>query len=77
MLKSDRLFLAKFALDPEMENQFDDMDFYFDDEIEEAQQDSELDYLVDREVEHVFTREDDILSVIDKQEVSKMTAKYG
>ena len=77
MLKSDRLFLAKFALDPEMENQFDDMDFYFDDEIEKAQQDSELDYLVDREVEHVFTREDDILSVIDKQEVSKMTAKYG
>ena len=35
MLKSDRIYLAKFALDPEMEEEFDDIDLYLDDEIED------------------------------------------
>ena len=45
MLKSDKLYLAQFALDPEMESQFDDMNFLFDDENEETAKDRALDSL--------------------------------
>jgi hypothetical protein len=36
MLKSDREYLAKFALDPAMEDQLDDLDYCFDDEMDGA-----------------------------------------
>jgi hypothetical protein len=49
MLKSDRIYLAKFALDPEMEDQFDDIDLYFDDEIEELAENGELDSLFEHQ----------------------------
>lgn len=42
MLKSDRIYLAKFALDPETEDPFDDIDLYLDDEIEELAPNREL-----------------------------------
>jgi hypothetical protein len=41
MLKSDRLFLARFAMDPEIE--FNDIDLYFDDENEEIARDRAMD----------------------------------
>lgn len=41
MLKSDRLYLARFALDPEME--LDDLELYFDDENEEIPGDMAID----------------------------------
>ena len=44
MLKSDRIYLAKFALDPEIEEEFDDIDLYLDDEIEELAENRELDF---------------------------------
>ena len=44
MLKSDRIYLAKFALDPEIEEEFDDIDLYLDDEIEELAENKELDF---------------------------------
>ena len=49
MLKSDRIYLAKFALDPEMEDQFDNIDLYFDDEIEELAENEELDSLFEHQ----------------------------
>jgi len=44
MLKSDRIYLAKFALDPEMEDEFDDIDLYLDDEIEDLAENRELEF---------------------------------
>lgn len=44
MLKSDRIYLAKFALDPETEDPFDDIDLYLGDEIEELAENNELDF---------------------------------
>ena len=49
MLKSDRIYLAKFALDPEMEEEFDDIDLYLDDEIEEPAENRELDFLFENQ----------------------------
>jgi len=49
MLKSDRIYLAKFALDPEMEEEFDDIDLYLDDEIEDLAENRELDFLFDNQ----------------------------
>ena len=49
MLKSDRIYLAKFALDPEKEDQFDEIDLYFDDEIEELPENEELDSLFEHQ----------------------------
>ena len=45
MLNSDRHYLDKFAVDPEMENQFDFIDLYFDAEIEVPTEDMALDFL--------------------------------
>jgi len=42
MLKSDRLYLSKFAVDPEMENQFEDYAFSDFDEIEDLTEDIEF-----------------------------------
>ena len=44
MRKSDRIYLAKFALDPEMEEEFDDIDLDLDDEVEELAENRELDF---------------------------------
>ena len=44
MLKSDRFYLSKFALDPEMENQFEDFAFSDVDEIEDLAEDIEFDF---------------------------------
>jgi hypothetical protein len=49
MLKSDRIYLAKFALDPEMEEEFDDIDLYLDDEIEDLAENREFDFLFDNQ----------------------------
>ena len=49
MLKSDRIYLAKFALDPEKEDQFDEIDLYFDDEIEDLPENEELDSLFEHQ----------------------------
>ena len=42
MLKSDRLYLSKFAVDPEIENQFEDFTFSDVDEIEDPTEDIEF-----------------------------------
>ena len=52
MLKSDRLYLARFALDPEME--FDDIELSFDDENEKLAEDRALDALLEREADDTF-----------------------
>ena len=49
MLKSDRLYFARYALDPEME--IDDIDLYFDDENEEIAREIALDAQFDIQAE--------------------------
>jgi len=51
MLKSDREYLAKFALDPETENELDEIDLFFDDEMETTHEDGEFDSLIDSRIE--------------------------
>ena len=68
MLKSDRFYLSKFAVDPEIENQFEDCTFSDVDEIEDLTEDIEFYFPFENQDEKkdVFKREDDILSIIEK-----------
>lgn len=60
MLKSDRLYLAKFSVDPEMENEFDDIDFYCEDYIEESSKNRVLDSPIgNQEFESFFENQDE------------------
>lgn len=56
MLKSDRLYLARFAVDPELENQLDDIEFYMDAEFEEPTEDMAFDFLADNQRETWWSR---------------------
>jgi hypothetical protein len=59
MLKSDRLYFARFALDPEIE--FDDIDLYLDDEGDEIPEDRALGPLLEDEAdESFFEGQDDL-----------------
>ena len=44
MLKSDRFYLSKFAVDPDIESQFEDFTFSDVDEIEDLEEDLEFDF---------------------------------
>jgi hypothetical protein len=57
MLKSDRLYFARFALDPEME--FDDIDLYLDDEGDEIPDDRALSPLFEDEADESFFEDQD------------------
>ena len=52
MLKSDRRYLARFSLDPEME--FDDIELYFDDENEKLTEDWAPDSIFERQADDSF-----------------------
>lgn len=57
MLKSDRRYLARFALDPEME--FDDLDLYIGDEGDENTEDRALGPLFENEADDSFFEDQD------------------
>ena len=44
MLKSDRFYLSRFAVDPEIENQFEDFTFSDVDAIEDLMEDIAFDF---------------------------------
>ena len=59
MLKSDRLYFARYALDPEME--LDDLELYFDDENEEIPEEFASDTQFAIQADELFGEEQDEL----------------
>lgn len=59
MLKSDRIYFARYALDPEME--LDDLDLYFDNENEELAEAMTEDWIFENQSDDSFFEDQDEL----------------